>query len=72
MRLARERQIEVIERAILPDELETFSECFITGSAAEITPVAEIGAVNYKPADISHALVTDYNDLVHGKIKLAL
>ena len=40
--LARKRQIEVVERAIMPDELPTFSECFITGSAAEVTPVNEI------------------------------
>ncbi|HBH89953.1 MAG TPA: branched-chain amino acid aminotransferase, partial [Hyphomonadaceae bacterium] len=48
--LAKERQIEVIERAIMPDELSTFSECFITGSAAEVTPVSEIGEHIYKPS----------------------
>ena len=56
----------------MPDELATFSECFITGSAAEITPVAEIGAHVYKPATISHALVDDYTQLVNGKMELAL
>lgn len=72
IKLARARQIEVIERAIMPDELASFSECFITGSAAEITPVAEIGAHAYKPAEISHALVDDYTRLVNGKMELAL
>jgi branched-chain amino acid aminotransferase len=72
IKLAKARQIEVIERAIMPDELATFSECFITGSAAEITPVAEIGAHVYKPAEISHALVDDYTQLVNGKMALAL
>jgi branched-chain amino acid aminotransferase len=72
IKLARERQIEVIERAIMPDELPTFSECFITGSAAEITPVAEIGAHTYKPGQISEALVTDYSNLVNGKLEVAL
>jgi len=72
IKLARARQIEVIERAIMPDELASFSECFITGSAAEITPVAEIGAHVYKPAEISHALVDDYTRLVNGKMELAL
>lgn len=72
IKLAQARQIEVIERAIMPDELATFSECFITGSAAEITPVAEIGAHVYKPATISHALVDDYTQLVNGKMELAL
>jgi branched-chain amino acid aminotransferase len=72
IKLARARQIEVIERAIMPDELATFSECFITGSAAEITPVAEIGSHIYKPAEISHALVDDYTRLVHGQMEVAL
>jgi branched-chain amino acid aminotransferase len=72
IKLAKERQIEVIERAILPDELPTFSECFITGSAAEITPVAEIGEYTYKPGQISEALVNDYSALVNGKIEVAL
>lgn len=72
IKLAEERQIEVIERAIMPDELSTFSECFITGSAAEITPVAEIGGHVFKPADISHVLVEDYSSLVNSKRELAL
>jgi branched-chain amino acid aminotransferase len=72
IKLAKARQIDVIERAIMPDELATFSECFITGSAAEITPVAEIGAHTYKPAEISHSLVDDYTRLVNGKMELAL
>ena len=69
IKLAKERQIEVIERAIMPDELPTFSECFITGSAAEITPVAEIGEYTYKPGQISESLVNDYSALVNGKIE---
>lgn len=72
IKLAKARQIEVIERAIMPDELGSFSECFITGSAAEITPVAEIGAQVYKPADISHALVDDYSKLVNGQMTIDL
>ena len=71
-KLARERGIEVIERAIFPDELSTFSECFITGSAAEITPVAEIGEHVYKPGQISETLVNDYTALVNGQLELAL
>jgi branched-chain amino acid aminotransferase len=72
IKLAEQRQLEVIERAIMPDELSTFSECFITGSAAEITPVAEIGAHTYKPGQISEALVNDYTALVNGKMEVAL
>jgi branched-chain amino acid aminotransferase len=72
IRLAKERGIEVIERAIFPDELSTFSECFITGSAAEITPVSEIGEHTFKPGQISEALVNDYTALVNGRLELAL
>ncbi len=70
IKLANARQIEVIERVIMPDELGTFSECFITGSAAEITPVAEIGEFTYTPGEVSEALVNDYSDLVYRKIKI--
>ncbi|WP_084420084.1 branched-chain amino acid aminotransferase [Henriciella litoralis] len=70
VKLAKARQIEVIERTIMPEELGTFSECFITGTAAEITPVRQIGEFNYKPAAATEALVTDYSDLVNGKMKM--
>ena len=70
IKLAKSRQIEVVERAIFPDELPTFSECFITGTAAEITPVAEIGDVKYTPGEITGNLVQDYDQLVRGKLTL--
>lgn len=43
--------VNTIERATMTDERSTFSECFITGSAAEVTPVASIDDVVYKPPD---------------------
>jgi len=70
--LAKARKIEVIERAIFPNELPSFTECFITGSAAELTPVAEIGEHRYKPGAISEALVNDYSALCNGRLELAL
>ncbi len=70
--LAKARGVEVIERAIMPDELPTFSECFITGTAAEITPVAEIGDVVYAPGPLTEALVNDYDALVHRRISSPL
>ena len=69
IKLAEARQIEIVERTILPEELPTFSECFITGTAAELTPVRSIGEVEYKPGQVTEALVTDYSDLVNGKVK---
>lgn len=58
--LAGRRGIEVVERAIFPNELASFSECFLTGTAAEVTPVSEIAGIQYKPGAITEALISDY------------
>jgi len=68
MALARARQIPVHERYIERGELETFSECFLTGSAAEVTPVAEIGPYRFKPGKISETLMNDYSEDVHRPV----
>ncbi|MCC0015296.1 MAG: branched-chain amino acid aminotransferase [Rhodobiaceae bacterium] len=62
--LARKRGIEVVQRHIQPEEMSSFSECFITGTAAEVTPVSEIGPYSFKPGQISQQLVTDYMEAV--------
>ena len=67
IKLAKDRQIQVVERAIMPDEMPDFQECFLTGSAAEVTPVSEIGPYSFKPAEISKTLVDDYNKTVNGE-----
>ena len=64
MQLARDRGLEIIERTILPEEMQGFSECFITGTAAEVTPVSEIGPYRFTPGEISAALMQDYSTLV--------
>ncbi len=69
--LAQRRGFEVVERRILPDELGRFSECFITGTAAEVTPVGEIGPHIYKPSAITTALIDAYTDEVKPKTKAA-
>ena len=69
--LARKRGFELIERAILPDELGTFAECFITGTAAEVTPVSEIAGTHFKPGKITETLLSDYMALVQPKRKVA-
>jgi branched-chain amino acid aminotransferase len=66
MELARGRGIEIVERAIMPEEMDGFSECFITGTAAEVTPVSEIGPYRFTPGDISKNLMDDYTALVTG------
>jgi branched-chain amino acid aminotransferase len=58
--LAKRRGFEVAERRIMPEELATFNECFITGTAAEVTPVAEIGPYTYKPGNMTKVLMEDY------------
>ena len=64
MGLARRRQITVTERAIWPDELERANEVFLTGTAAEVTPVREIAGRVYTPGPVTEALVQDYDALV--------
>jgi branched-chain amino acid aminotransferase len=65
--LAKNRGFEVIERRIMPDELATFSECFITGSAAEVTAVSEIDKWNFNPGGITRQLMDDYTAEVQPK-----
>jgi len=62
--LARERGIEVVERAIMPDELADASEVFLTGTAAEVTPVGEIDDYSFTPGDICKAMMEDYDKAV--------
>ena len=69
--LAKRRGFEVIERRIMPDELDTFNECFICGTGAEVTPVSEIGPHRFKPGNISRTLIEDYTAEVNPKAKAA-
>jgi branched-chain amino acid aminotransferase len=69
--LARRRGIEVIERRIMPDELSGFTECFITGTAAEVTPVSEIGTYKFRPGALTESLMNAYADEVRGVAKVS-
>ncbi len=64
--LAQARGIEVIERAIWPDELESFEQFFLTGSAAEVTPVASAGPWNFEYGELTKTLMRDYSNKVRG------
>jgi branched-chain amino acid aminotransferase len=66
--LARAKGFEVIERHILPEELSSVSECFVVGSAAEVTPVSEIGEYTFKPGNISLSLMDDYARMVRREL----
>jgi branched-chain amino acid aminotransferase len=69
--LAKRRGIEVIERRIMPEELSGFSECFITGTAAEVTAVSEIAQWTFTPGTITKQLMDDYTAEVQPKGKAA-
>ena len=66
--LARRRGIEVVERPIWPEELEGFEQFFLTGSAAEVTPVASAGPWSFEVGELTLQLRKDYLDLVHRRI----
>ena len=68
MDLARRRGVEVVERAIWPEELESFEQFFLTGSAAEVTFVGSAGPWNFEVGDLSRQLAKDYDELVHGRL----
>lgn len=61
--LAKKRGIEVVERAIPPEDLATAQECFLTGSAAEVTPVASIGDYTFTPGQVCRTLIDDFETL---------
>jgi branched-chain amino acid aminotransferase len=67
--LARDRGLDVVERRILPDELPSFNECFLTGTAAEVTPVAEIGPYRYAPGNITRTLIEDFSAAVRRSLR---
>ena len=68
--VAEARQIPVIEKHIEAKELPGFSECFIVGTAAEVTPVSEIGPYKYKPGKITETLMNDYAEDVRRPVSI--
>ncbi|MEO6432820.1 MAG: branched-chain amino acid aminotransferase [Sphingomicrobium sp.] len=66
--LAGRRGIAVEERAIWPEELESFEQMFITGTAVEVTPVQSVGPWTFEVGDLTRQLMRDYDDLVYRRI----
>ena len=60
------------ERKIKPDELSNFEGCFLTGTAAEITPISQIAENNYKVCDVILDLLSSYGKLVRKRKLLNL
>jgi len=65
--IAKSKNIKVVERKIKPEELSNFVGCFLTGSAAEITPVASIDKYNFKVCNEIIGLSESYQGLVRKK-----
>jgi branched-chain amino acid aminotransferase len=64
MGLARQRQYKVVERTIAQREVKDATEVFLAGTAAEVTPVRQIGELSFTPAEITETLMKDYEALV--------
>jgi len=65
--LAKRRGFEVVERAIRPEEMEGFEQCFLCGTAAEVTPVSEVGPYRFQVGEITKTLMNDYSAEVQPK-----
>jgi branched-chain amino acid aminotransferase len=64
--LAKDAGIEVVERHIKPEEMAQATECFLTGTAAEVTPVSQIQDYSFTPGNTTRMLVDRYFDLVNS------
>ena len=62
--MAKANQMKVIERHIMPEEIADMKECFLTGTAAEVTPVSQIGEHHFSPSETSRSLVNEYEKMV--------
>ncbi|MET4103855.1 branched-chain amino acid aminotransferase [Roseovarius sp. MBR-78] len=64
--LLKDRQIKVHERHIMPEELEGFEQCWLTGSAAEVTPVGQIGDYRFEVGALTREIAEAYEALVRA------
>ncbi len=62
--MLKDRQIPVHERHIMPEELESFEQCWLTGTAAEVTPVGQIGTYNFEVGQMAKDISSAYEKLV--------
>ena len=63
--MQNQKELKVIERKIKPEEMQDFVGCFLTGTAAEVTPVSQISKYNFKVCE----LITDLNELVQSVVR---
>ena len=62
--MLKQRGITVNERHIMPEELEGFEQCWLTGTAAEVTPVGQIGEYNFEVGALTRDISESYERLV--------
>jgi len=66
--IAKSKNIKVVERKIKPNELSSFAGCFLTGTAAEVTPVSQIDKYKFTVCDVIKNLSESYQELVRKKV----
>ena len=64
--MLKDRQIKVHERHIMPEELEGFQQCWLTGTAAEVTPVGQIGDYSFEVGELTRMIAGEYEKLVRA------
>ena len=64
--MLEDRQIKVHQRHIMPEELESFQQCWLTGTAAEVTPVGRIGDYNFEVGSLTRDIAEGYERLVRS------
>ena len=64
LNMLNEKGIVVHERHIMPEELESFEQCWLTGTAAEVTPVNQIGEYNFEVGEMARDIAESYEKLV--------
>ena len=67
IKIAKSKGVKVFERKIKPEEMKNFTGCFLTGTAAEVTPVSKISNYNFKVCDLIKDLSKSYQNLVRKK-----
>jgi len=65
--MLRDRGVEVVERHIMAEELDGFEQCWLTGTAAEVTPVGQIGEHTFEVGALARMIAEDYEKLVRGE-----
>ena len=66
IQMLKDMQIKVHERYIKPEELASFEQCWLTGTAAEVTPVGQIGDYTFEVGDLTRRVATEYEKLVRS------